>query len=179
LKTQRNTSSFSNLKICNLKSAICNLPSFPRCIMRQIQPFALWLGHAGDSHDFQGILNTGIKAVVHLAAEEIAQPMPRDLIYCRFPLLDGPGNDPLLIDLAATMVANLLEKRVAVLVCCGGGMSRSPTIAAAALSMVYQEDMDDCLKKVAEHHPADVAPGLWNEVKSQMRFKIEDSRLHV
>lgn len=44
-------------------------------------------------------------------------------------------------------------------------MSRSPAIAAAALSMVYQEAPDDCLKKVAEHFAADVAPALWKEVK--------------
>ena len=32
--------------------------------------------------------------------------------------------------------------------------------------MVFQELPDDCLKQVAEHHPADVAPGLWQEIKN-------------
>jgi hypothetical protein len=31
--------------------------------------------------------------------------------------------------------------------------------------MVHQQDLDDSLKQVAEHHPADVAPGFWNDVK--------------
>jgi hypothetical protein len=62
-------------------------------------------------------------------------------------------------------VANLLERGIPSLVFCGGGMSRAPAIAAAALAMVYQESPDDCLKQVAEHHPADVVPGLWEEVK--------------
>jgi hypothetical protein len=44
-------------------------------------------------------------------------------------------------------------------------MSRSPAIAAAALSMVYQQEPDECLKQVAEHHPADVLPGFWTDVK--------------
>jgi hypothetical protein len=136
--------------------------------MKQIIPYSLWLGHAGDGRDFRQVLDSGIKAVVQLAAEESPLQLPRDLIFCRFPLLDGPGNDPTRLYLAATTVANLLEKRVAALVVCGGGMSRSPSIAAAALAMVYQESPEDCLKKIAEHHPSDVDPGLWNEVKSLM-----------
>jgi protein-tyrosine phosphatase len=139
--------------------------------MRQLLPYSLWLGHAGDGRAFRSVLDSGIKAVVQLAAEEPAVQLPRDLISCRFPILDGPGNDPKLLYLAMTTVANLLEKRVPVLVCCGGGMSRSPAIAAAALAMVYQESPDDFLKKTAERQPADVVPGLWNEVKSLLDFK--------
>jgi hypothetical protein len=136
-----------------------------RAPMRQIEPHALWLGHAGDGRDPRAILDAGIQAVVQLAAEEPDLELPRDLIFCRFPLIDGPSNDLKLLDLATTTVANLLEKNVPLLVCCGGGMSRSPAIAAAALAMVYQEQPDDCLKQIAEHHPADVVPGLWFDVK--------------
>lgn len=134
--------------------------------MRQILAYPLWIGHAGDGRDFRTVLNCGIRAVVQLAAEEPPLQLPRELMYFRLPILDGPGNDAKLLDLAATTVANLLEKRVPVLVCCGGGMSRSPALAAAALAMVYQESPDVFLKKITEHQPADVAPGLWNEVKS-------------
>jgi protein-tyrosine phosphatase len=134
--------------------------------MRQIPPYTLWLGHAGDGRDVKALLDTGIKAVVQLAAEEPPLQTPRELILCRFPLLDGPGNDPKVLYLATTTVANLLEKGVPVLVCCGGGMSRSPVIAALALAIVYQENPDECLKRVAEHHPADVAPGFWDEAKN-------------
>jgi hypothetical protein len=140
--------------------------------MRQILPYSLWIGHAGDGRDFRTVFDAGIKAVVQLAAEEPALPLPRDLVYCRFPLKDGPGNDANQVYLAATTVANLLERRVPVLVCCGGGMSRSPTIAAAALAMVYQESPENCLKKIAADHPADVDPGLWNEVKSLLDFDV-------
>lgn len=133
--------------------------------MRQILPYALWIGHAGDGRDFRHILDANIQAVVQLAEEEPTLQLPRDLIYCRFPLVDGPGNDVQLLRLATTTVANLLERHVPTLLCCGAGMSRSPALAAAALSMVYQQEPDEALKQVAEHHPADVLPGLWNEVK--------------
>jgi protein-tyrosine phosphatase len=133
--------------------------------MRQVLPHALWIGHAGDGRDFRLILDSGIRAVVQLAEEEPCLQLPRELLYSRFPLVDGPGNDAALLFLATVSVANLLERKVPALICCGGGLSRSPAIAAAALSMVYQETPDECLKQVAEHHPADVLPGLWEEVK--------------
>ena len=123
--------------------------------------------HAALHHELElaRILAAGIQAVVQLAAEEATLELPRDLLYCRVPILDGPGNDFKLLSLAATTIANLLEKKLPTLVCCGGGMSRSPALAAAALAMVYQDDADKCLKQIAEHHPADVVPGLWSEVK--------------
>ena len=32
--------------------------------------------------------------------------------------------------------------------------------------MIFQEPPDDCLKQIAENHPADVAPALWQEIKN-------------
>jgi len=133
--------------------------------MRQILPHPIWLSHNVGPHDYQSLFELGISAIVQLAAEEAALQPPRELICCRFPLIDGPENETKLLYLAITTVANLIEKNVPTVVCCGAGMSRSPAIVAAALSMVYQEPPDDCLKQVAEHHPADVAPGLWLEIR--------------
>src|SRR5262245_5235089 len=134
--------------------------------MRQLLPHPLWLGHAGDGRDFRSILLAEIHAVVQLAAEEPPLPLPRELIYCRFPLVDGPGNEPNMLYVRMTTVANLLEKSVPTLLCCGAGMSRSPAIAAAALALVYQQNLEETLKQAVVHHPADVAPGLWQQVKT-------------
>ena len=133
--------------------------------MRQILPHPLWLGHAGDGRDYRRLLDIGIQAIVLFALEEPPLQPPRDLICCRFPLIDGTGNDAVLLSLAVTTVATLLERRVATLLCCGAGLSRSPVIAAAALATASRQEPDECLKQVAEHHPADVLPGLWAEVK--------------
>lgn len=134
--------------------------------MHQIKPHLLWIGHAGDGRDIPAVIDTGIRAIVQLAMEEPPLLPPRDLIFCRFPLLDGTGNDPVLLRLAIHAVAILQRSRIATLVCCGGGMSRSPAIAAAALSAVEQMPLDECLKIVAEFYQADVLPGLWEEVCS-------------
>ena len=139
--------------------------------MRQISAHLLWLGHAGDGRDYRRILDTGIQAVVQLAAEEQVLELPRDLVYCRFPLVDGLGNDWKLLHMAVMTLANLIEKKVPTLVVCGAGLSRSPAIAAAAISVIFRKPADECLKEVAEHFPADVAPAFWDEVK--MLWKLE------
>lgn len=132
--------------------------------MNRILPYSVWIGHGGEGHDFSRILDAGIEAVVELAAEEPSFPGRRDLIACRFPLLDGTGNRPELLDLAVRTVARLIEAGVPTLVCCGGGMSRSPAIVAAALALVRHERPAECLKQVVSHHPGDVSPGLWKEI---------------
>src|ERR1700687_3102308 len=124
--------------------------------MNQILPYPLWLGHAGESRDFQKIFDLGDKFLVQLAAEEPSLQPPRELAYCRFPLLDGPGNRSELLFLAVSTVATLVKMRVPTLVTCGAGISRGPAVAAAALSMGHHELPESYLEKVLEHHPGDV-----------------------
>jgi hypothetical protein len=38
--------------------------------MNKIPPHHLWIGHAGDGSDFQGLFDADIRAVVQLAIEE-------------------------------------------------------------------------------------------------------------
>ena len=38
--------------------------------MRRIPEYSLWLGHEGDLRDLDGLLSTGVLAVVDLALEE-------------------------------------------------------------------------------------------------------------
>jgi protein-tyrosine phosphatase len=132
--------------------------------VRQVTPSWLWLGHAGDARAFPAILDAGIQALVQLALEEPALQPPRELLYCRLPLLDGAGNREDTLFLAIRTVADLLRRRVPTLVCCGAGMSRAPAVAAAALALVEQAPPEECLQRITEQHPADVTPGLWNDV---------------
>jgi protein-tyrosine phosphatase len=132
--------------------------------MQQIIPHRLWLGHAGEGRDFRSLFDAGIRAVIDLAAEEPPMQPPRDLINCRVPLLDGPDNDPLLLELAVRIAATLFERQIPTLVCCANGMSRAPAILAAALALTQREPPEECLRRIMAHHPADVSPALWNDV---------------
>jgi protein-tyrosine phosphatase len=134
--------------------------------MTHITPYTLWLGHAGDGRDLREIHEAGIRALVHLAAEEPADQPTRDLVYCRVPVTDGPGNDPNLLRLAVEITAFLLEHATPTLVYCGAGMSRSPAVAAVGLASVKQQEMDACLRELNSHRPFDVSPGLWNDLRT-------------
>lgn len=137
--------------------------------MNKIEPYALWLGHAGDHSDFRPVLDAGIQALVDLAREEPPAHPPRDLIYCRLPLLDGVGNDEGLLNLAINTVVTLVKTRIPTLICGNIGLSRSPAVAAAALALAHNESPEDCLRRVAQHHHSDVSPGLWTEITHLLR----------
>ena len=101
--------------------------------MCRIEHYSLWLGHRGDVDDPRVIVETGILAVVDLALNESPASLSRDRTYCRFPLIDGTGNAPWLLQAAVDTVACLLRSGTSTLVYCSAGLSRSPCIAGAAI----------------------------------------------
>ncbi len=62
--------------------------------MRRVGTRPLWLGHAGDARDPLRLNDLGIAALVDLARDEPPTRPSRDLIYCRFPLVDGARQSP-------------------------------------------------------------------------------------
>ncbi len=132
--------------------------------MRQIHPHALWLGHVGDVRDWRAVSDVGIQAIVDLAGNEAPAVPPRDLIYHRFPLVDGAGNPDWLLRIACRTVADLLRADIPVLVYCSAGMSRSPAIAAAAIANATKQPLDRALATVRQAGGVDVSPGLWTSL---------------
>ena len=133
--------------------------------MRPVPVYSLWLGHAGDVRDLGALHAAGIVAVVDLAIQEALAPLTRELVYCRFPLVDGPGNPPWLLHAAIETVAALLRNEVPTLVGCGAGLSRSPCIAGAAIARIRSCPADDGLALALGSSPADVSPGLWGDAR--------------
>ena len=133
--------------------------------MTEIVPKLLWIGNAMDVREISRVLGAGIEALVDLALEEKPTSKTRDVIYCRFPLVDGGGNSPKLLRAAVDTVVSLLDKRVPTLVYCGAGMSRSPAIVAAALAASRGWSLERALREVITGRPHDVSPALWGEVK--------------
>src|SRR5262245_48646478 len=113
--------------------------------MREVIPGRLWYGNARDARDVRGLLNLGIRAEIDVAIEEQASVLPRDVIYCRFPILDGAGNRGEVIRAAVYTVAEFVRSQVPTLVACGAGMSRSPAIAAAAIARAQGTTLDEGL----------------------------------
>jgi protein-tyrosine phosphatase len=132
--------------------------------MHKISPQHVWIGHAGDLADVRQLHAIGIRTVVDLALNEEPPRLPRDLPYCRLPIVDGTGNDPWMLLTVIDLVAGLIKVDVPLLVCCSAGSSRSPVIVAAGLSIVTHETPEQCLKTVSRTVAHDVNPGLWHDV---------------
>ena len=133
--------------------------------MREIISQRLWLGNAGDARDIRRVHDLGVVAIVDVAFEESVPQLTRDLIYCRFPIVDGSGNAPEVLVAAIEALVSFIRKHVPVLVTCGAGMSRSPAIVAAALALVRNQSPEDALQQLIAGNPHDVSPPLWSEVK--------------
>ena len=140
--------------------------------MRVIEPNLLWIGNAGDVRHVVDLMDAGIRAVVDLAANEPIANLPREIVYCRFPLIDGTGNERWLLRAAIDTISELLRGNVPTLVACSAGMSRSPALAAAAIARVFGRDANECLLACVASDPADVSPALWNEVVAVLRESL-------
>lgn len=132
--------------------------------MREIHPNLLWIGHALDIRRPRGLFDAGIAAVVDVAYEESPAQLPRELIYCRFPLVDGGGNDAAMLLQAVQCTVDLLAAGTRTIVACSAGMSRSPTIAAIALAAHLDQSPDDVIVRVAASGALEVKGALWNDV---------------
>ena len=133
--------------------------------MREILSGRLWLGNSADLRNVEGILQNGIQAVIDLAIEQLMPTLSRTLVYCRFPVLDGQQNHATALRTAIETVVLFLQREIPSLVCCGAGMSRSPAVIAAALSVFQGGTPDDRLRQIAIGHPHDVSPQLWEAVR--------------
>lgn len=133
--------------------------------MDQILPYSLWLGHAGDGSDYSRLCDLDIRVLVQLAAEEGPLLPPRAITYLRFPLVDGAGNECELLAIAISTISTLISLRIPTLICCAAGLSRSPAIAAGAISWTSGEAPEQSLRRIIHQRRADVSPGLWEAVR--------------
>jgi protein-tyrosine phosphatase len=132
--------------------------------VREVIPRTLWISNAREARDVPAVLALGIAAVVDLAIEEPPIAFPRDVVYCRLPLVDGAGNSPAVVRAAVETTANLVRGAVPTLVTCGGGMSRSPAIVAVALARLEDASPQESLERVAAGGPHDVSAAFWRDV---------------
>lgn len=137
--------------------------------MHEIIPKKLWVGHAGDLLKPAAIELAKIKAIVQVALAEQMPSLSREMFLAHVPLMDGSGNSPGMIAAALELTASLIRERVPTLVCCSGGMSRSPCITAGALAIVRGTNPEETLREVVRDRPHDVSPGIWQGVLAHLQ----------
>lgn len=133
--------------------------------MREVIPGKLWLGNSGDLRHADLIVQSGACAVIDLAIEQPIPTLPRTFTYCRFPVSDGEQSFPEFLRAAIETLVLFIQSDIPTLVCCSAGMSRSPAVVAAALSIVRHATPDNELREIAVGHPHDVSPQLWQDVR--------------
>lgn len=136
------------------------------CSLRSIAACRLWLGHVGDARNLGAVHAAGIAALVDLALNESPIPLARELVYCRFPLIDGGGNPAWRLRAAVQTVAGLLRAQVPTLVYCGAGMSRTPAVAGAAIALVRGCPLTDGLALATQSGAVDLSPALWSDIQA-------------
>lgn len=135
--------------------------------MFEIHKGLLWVGNAFDIREEpRRLFDAGIGAVVDVAYEEPVAQLPRQLIYFRFPINDGGGNEPSILVQAVQSVADLLANETGTIIACSAGSSRSPTIAAFALAAHLDGEANEVLEHIASIKSLEVKGPLWNDVAS-------------
>ncbi len=133
--------------------------------MIEISTKQLWNGNEGEDRDPRSLFDREISTVVDLAWDEPPAALPREMIYCRIPLVDSDGNSDSTLKFAVQTVVDLLAAGKQTLVACSAGMSRSPAIAAAALAVTRDADPDDILSEIGDARALEVSPHLWEQLK--------------
>src|SRR5262249_23963189 len=77
--------------------------------------------------------------------EDTTVTVPRQLAFCRFPLVDGPDNPKSSLCAAVSTTALFLRQQRPTMVACSAGISRSVAVASAALAIVSGRNPDYCL----------------------------------
>lgn len=134
-------------------------------MMRDVYQGLLFVADAPSARDAKLLYKFNIIAVVDVAANEQPAQLPREFIYCRFPVLDGSGNAPSVLKLAVETIASLVRDEIPTVVACSAGMSRSPAVAAASLAKITGKLPETCLLEIVETGPHDVSPTLWTAIK--------------
>ena len=140
--------------------------------MRQVHSL-LWIGNALDLREPKGLFDRDIRAIVDVAMEEPPAQLPRTLIYCRFPLVDGAGNATEVLIQSVVTLADLLSRNVKSVVGCSAGMSRSPTVAAFALAKLMQKDPMAVVEEIGRSKSLELNPALWNDMSTACAGLLE------
>jgi len=108
------------------------------------------LDDATDSHRLEKDEITTVVSLTHETPDLSAQTLD---IYS-IPLIDGPQNSRDQFTKAVKETVTALTDGERVLVHCAAGASRSPTVAATALALVQELDLEDAIQQVADRREA-------------------------
>lgn len=138
--------------------------------MIEIVPSLVWLANGPEVRDLELIGEMHIEAIVDLAYEELPVCSLRSKLVIRVPLIDGEGNNLQHIRLAITYTAELIRSKTPFVIACSAGISRSPTILAAALSTLGDGSIEEKLALISTKKQIGTSTVFLAEVQEAMRW---------
>ncbi len=111
----------------------------------------LFVGTIDDAENAMLLRDHRVDAVVSLT---YVTPDLSGLSVTRIPMVDGPQNDAQAFNQAVIEILERLNEGDRVLVHCSAGASRSPAVAATALALYEQIDLEAAFEQVANRREA-------------------------
>ncbi|MEZ6116845.1 MAG: hypothetical protein R3C28_09770 [Pirellulaceae bacterium] len=112
------------------------------------------------------MFDVGITAVVDVAFEEPPAQLPRQLLYLRFPLNDGGGNDPAVLRFAVQSLVDLLHSETRTMVACSAWHYRAFAdncgLCGAACHLDITPEL--ALERIAAIKSLEIKGQLWSDV---------------
>ena len=108
----------------------------------------LFVGTVEDATDDSALETHSVTTIISLT-HETPSFTEQELTIHSIPLIDGPQHNRQQFTKAVEETIAALEADGGVLVHCSAGASRSPTVAATALALSQDMELEDALKQVA------------------------------
>ncbi|TWT96843.1 Dual specificity phosphatase, catalytic domain [Botrimarina colliarenosi] len=134
--------------------------------MREVLEGKFWTGNAHEARNPELLYQLGVRVVIDLAVEESPAVLPRELAYVRCPIDDGESASREMLRLAIVTASSLVKEGIPTLVACSAGLSRSPSVAAAAMSVHTGRSLHEMVTEVGNRGPTDISPALLGIVAS-------------
>ena len=113
----------------------------------------LFVGTVEDATDTSSLESHGVRTIVSLT-HETPSLAGEDFTVRSIPLIDGPQNSREQFTNAVEETMTALKANGSVLVHCSAGASRSPTVAATALALSQDMELQDALQQIADNRDA-------------------------
>jgi protein-tyrosine phosphatase len=114
----------------------------------------LYVGSIDDAGDRSLLEEHRISVVLSLTYAEPETGTPSDVTVVRLPMMDGPQNDHRTFRRAVNEVLTRWEAGARVLVHCSAGASRSPAVAATAISLSTGQSLEAAFRQLKERRAA-------------------------
>lgn len=113
----------------------------------------LFVGTAGDATDESTLRAHGIEVIVSLTAASPAEDVPAAVTLVEVPMMDGPQNSREAFETAVAAVGSRLATGEKTLLHCSAGASRSPAVAAAALALHRDSELEAAFQQILTRRP--------------------------